>query len=726
MNRRRLGVAFGACVVLAGASALAQPPPPPRPIPPRPAGSTTSTGNLDRSNELRAHFGGDMAARLLRSPDPNERLRGIARAAAAKSPDALALLVRESEPAGAARRDARAMIEIARALAGYLGEQSAKTALVAIVNAPTTSAPSRPPGVVRTGPRELTLDEADHAARTQLARDIAAIALASSGDARAYESLVTIARGAGPGQSAAHLALSIHPPQQPGLLGPVTVTTPGMARLAAQIGDLRAIEYLRALVKAGDPVLRATAFVALGEIGDMRTVEAASAAVTDRDARVRASAVEALVLLGAADRAKHVEALIGDEATAAVGIRLAERTFSAGIVKALAARVVASADPSLRAAAIVALGRSPMPAGIQALVELMKNGTLHSDIASAIARSPSPIAMQAIEAMGVAAPASTKRLGVRAYVVRVLTRGEPSARLDELVDKLAASADARDRAVGVGALVALGRRPLDAALTDKDARVRRAAAVASLADGPRPAALAALLAHIAGEKDDATREALALGLLDGDVDARVPTSTLIDRADSAHADAPLSVLALARRGDEAHSAKVDQYLESRDPILRAHAARGLGISTYKDAVGRLAAAFAYEADVGVRRAIVRALASRGGGDATAPSRLETLRTAAGLDPDGVVRSIAARALARGAATAPSARALTDVAWLHLASADGQAPPANMTGAVYRADDVAVPIAFDDEGFAIVPGMPPGESRLVLAPRLPSYEAPKLP
>ena len=70
--------------------------------------------------------------------------------------------------------------------------------------------------------------------------------------------------------------------------------------------------------------------------------------------------------------------------------------------------------------------------------------------------------------------------------------------------------------------------------------------------------------------------------------------------------------------------------------------------------------------------------------------------------------------------------MTEIAWLHLAGADGNAPPPNMTGALYRADGLAVPIAFDDEGFAIVPGVPPGEARLVLAPRLPAYEPPKVP
>ena len=43
------------------------------------------------------------------------------------------------------------------------------------------------------------------------------------------------------------------------------------------------------------------------------------------------------------------------------------------------------------------------------------------------------------------------------------------------------------------------------------------------------------------------------------------------------------------------------------------------------------------------------------------------------------------------------------------------------GALVRSDGVAVPVAFDEDGYVIVPGLPPGEARVVLAPRLPSYE-----
>ncbi len=65
------------------------------------------------------------------------------------------------------------------------------------------------------------------------------------------------------------------------------------------------------------------------------------------------------------------------------------------------------------------------------------------------------------------------------------------------------------------------------------------------------------------------------------------------------------------------SGKVGQLLASKDPVLRAHAARGLAYATLPDASGRLAAAYAYETEAGVRRAIIGALSARTA-DATAP------------------------------------------------------------------------------------------------------------
>ena len=711
-------------LALGGASAFAQPrPTPPRPHRPAPS-SSSANEPTEPGNELRGHFGADIAQRLLKSSDPNERLRGLTRAGATKTPESMQLLVHAAEPTGVARSDARAMIEVARGLAGFVGEAGADAALLSIVNTPAQSSPTRASSPGR-GPREFTMDEAELAPRLHLARQIAAIALAETREPHAIESLIAVARGGGPGQSAATLALTIHPPES-GALSAVTLTSPNMMRLAAKLGDLRTIEHIRGLARSSDVALRIAALDALAAMGDMRAIELATAAATEHEPQVRIAAGSALVMLAAPDRAKAVEALIGDDATAMGGIRLAERAYSDGIAKALAARAAAPGDMALRGAAIVALGRSPSVVAVRALAELMRDASLHSDVVSALSRSPSPSAMSALESL--AGLPAMQRMAARAYLVRALLRREKSEKLDALVSRLSTATDGNDRAVGIATLVALGRRDLEGALRDTDARVRRAVAIAALADGPRRAWRAALLDALASEKDDATRVALAVGLVDGDPDGRVTTATLRDRADSAEGDAPVAALALAQRGDDAEDAKVTALLAARDPILRAHVARGLAASTYKDVVGRLGNAFAYESDGGVRRAIVAALAARTGSDAAAPQRLETLRIAARFDPDRVVRVAASRALA-GLPPTLDARARahaqeeSEVLWLRVAAAGGEPAPHDVTASLYRSDGLAVPVVFDDDGYAIVPGSPLGEGRLVLAPRLPVYHAP---
>ena len=65
----------------------------------------------------------------------------------------------------------------------------------------------------------------------------------------------------------------------------------------------------------------------------------------------------------------------------------------------------------------------------------------------------------------------------------------------------------------------------------------------------------------------------------------------------------------------------------------------------------------------------------------------------------------------------------DIAWIHLVDASGGSPPDGATGALLRADGLAIPIAFDADGDALVPGVPPGSARLLLAPRLDAAYAP---
>ena len=690
--------------------------------------------------DLRARFGTDLAVRLLRSADPDERLRGLERVAASATPEALALLERASRAnvpgaadgrpplEGVARTDPRALLAAVRGLAAWVDREPARAALASIVAAPTQSFAIHGPGASA----DPSLDEAEGAARVVLARQQAAMALAESGNALALEALVAIARSAGAGQGPALDALAIHPPATP-LLGGVVLTTPATIALAADVGDLRSLDSIEAALGASDPSLRAAALAALGVAGDARAAPAARSALLDRDARVRVAAADTLVRLGAFDSPAAVEALIADDATALDGLRLAQSVSAEGVTKAAAARAAVSAAGEIRAAAIAALGRQAGAPAIDALEALAADPALQGDAACAIARSPSSAAMAAIERIGAVAP--LRRLAARAYLVRRLVRGEPSDPLDALLGSLARASDARDRAVGVQALVSLGLMAPEPPLADPDARVRRAAAMG--AGAVRAArSRAALALRMAVERDEATSQVLAIGLVDADdaAAATVPTEELARRAREGGPDAPLAAFALASRASGEPRSRVEALLSSADPLLRAHAARGLGASGARDAAGRLARAYAYEADVQARRAIVAALggvhARAVGAAAISPAPAAdravpslaagTLELAARLDPDRIVRWTAARALSGAPAAEPDDHA--EVAWVRLSPALGATMPRDLTAALVDSRGVARPIAFDDDGYAVLAGLPSGDAQLRLAPRPPAYDA----
>jgi HEAT repeat protein len=517
--------------------------------------------------------------------------------------------------------------------------------------------------------------------------------------------------------------------------------------MLGQLGDLRALEVLHAAARTSDINVRGAAILSLAELGDERAIGLARSAIAESDARLRAAAGEAFVLLAAPERFKAVAALVSDEATTAIGVHLAERVHNAEITKLLAARALTHPDRELRASAIRALGRSPDPGAAIALAApaLVADPTSGYEAALALARSPAPNALDLVTAL---ASGKHATLGVRAYVVRALVRGERRAAADDVLRGLSASKDGRARALGVFGSVALGEASVEASLGDPDARVRRAAVMGTLA---RPSSKTSelLLSRIAKEPDPVVRQLLALGLVDGDPKGIVTTTALVDRAESGGADAALSVYALMRRADESLSRKVDQHLASKDGVLRVHAARGLAVSPLPDASGRLAGAYAYETDVMVRRAIISALAARTQ-DASAPARKETLETASQLDPDGPTRQAARRGLL-GSSSPFAPPIAAETAWLRVTLDGGAAPsllepkartnlvepkartnlvepkaPTNLVepfvGSLVRSDGIAVPLAFDDDGFAVVGGLPPGDARLVLAPRLPSYKA----
>jgi hypothetical protein len=706
-----LTTALGLAVAgTAGAQPYYPPPTPPPPYPQAGGSSVRSPTVMGEApSNLRGRFGIDVADRLMHG-ESDDRIRGIRRAAAMGTPEAISLLATGPiDPMTIGRTDSRALLELARALARFTSDDAARARLLAIVQAAVP------------GGRAVDVDAAP---RVALARATAARALATSSDHAAREALLQAARAGGPGQQAAlailaAFGLSFY---DEATLRAVPVASPPHARAVAQSGDLRMLDALKSQVASSDPATRAAALVALAQLGDMRILQppparadgtrdpdAVTAAFGEKDARLRSAAGEAFVLLDAPQRFGAVTLLVADDATAKAGIRLAERAQNADVVKALAARLAASHDLVERRACIAALGRGLTDDALKVIVAFAADRDLAGDVAHALARSPNAGALPALEKLA----ATNPRLAVRGYALRVLGRGGRSSLLDDKMRTLALSKDGADRSVGRSARVALGDEGLEGALGDADPRVRRTVAVAALAlRASSPASIdAILLSALTKETDPTAKRTLALGLLGGDPDGKVPTLTLVDRAEAGGADAPLAAMALCARKDEAQKHKVELLLAARDPLLRLHAARGLAKSELPESTGMLAEAYRFETDVLVRRELVRALAAK----ADAPVRAEILGLAATLDPDGIVRDAASRALS--GAPAPADAMLRDVAWLHVTTPDGSAPPP-LAGAYVTSEGAVLPIAFDADGFAIVPGVSAGEGRLVLEPSIP--------
>jgi HEAT repeat protein len=659
------------------------------------------------ARDLRARFGVARASRLAQSSDADERVRGLERAGAIGTPEAIALLARARD--ASMRSDGRAEIAIARGLAMHVEVPAARAALVAIVE---------PPAAARVNAEDEARDP-ERAAQMDVARRIAALALAQSGDTTKIEKLGMIARGTGIGALAAEDALVAFPASTAMPWGRLT---PRTMRLLARTSDRRASGVLLDAAKSGDPESRAAAIESLAALGDARVLDVARGVKSDDDARLRMAAATAFVDLGAPEAPGAVEQLLADDMTAGRGIALAGETHGPGLVRALAAQASVTTDLAVRAAAIAALGRDPGGEGIEALVALARDPSVRAGAMDAIARSPSAVAMGTIEKLAI--DSASRRTAVRAYVVRALTRGEKSAAVDGVIAALARSRDARDRAVGVFARVALGEDGAAAWIEDGDPQVRRAAAMAAPATRATwtSEAREALSSRRAREEDPATRAVLAAALDDGDPRGHTlfPTHALLACARAGGADANLCALAFARRADDSDEAQLELLLASRDPILRAHVARGLALGDDPTRAGRLAAAYSYEVTPLVRRAIVAGFATC---PRTAPSVADALAFAARFDPDAGVRWTASRVLAN--APLDDTADATDIAWIHLIDANGAPPPAGATGALLRADGLAVPIVFDADGDALVPGTPAGSARLVLAPTLAASYA-KLP
>jgi len=714
MSRRRLPPRLAAAFLVVGSVALTATGPVAADAP---ATEVDATSSWAASRSLQQHFGVEAARRLLHGGDVfgsrdayRDALRGVERAAAIGTPEAVAFLVQLLQDThGVARTDARILLATTRALAPFAGQRAVARALAeGALNAAT--APPTPPGGPGDAPGPPPRDPSRRA-RVELARGTAALALAATREAHAVDLLLAAARRAGPGRSAATLALSAAPPlvvvQPPAL-------TPEAVALCATIGDLRTADAVLEASRSLDAPLRTAGLHALGPLGDTRGLGLAEAATHDDDAEVRQAATEALVELGSEGAARAVEALIVDDRTAERGIELSTRLSADSLVGALASRVRASSDLPLRKAAVTALGKQALAAAVTTLGDLLRDPLLAGDAAEALARSRSESAWSVI-ATALARPPE-RRLGARMAALRGVVTGDLPSGVARSLRELAGAADGADRAVGQAALVLLGRAAPEAGLADPDPRVRRAVAMAC--EPTERSAAERLLARVATETDGPTLLVLSGGLAAMD-DEATTTRRLADRVREGGIDAPLSSLALARRAREEDQDAVAVALASPDPVLRAHVARGLASAAPPWSDGLLAQAYETEVNAAVRRSIIAALATRRR-DGTVPLRERALDTAARLDPEAAIRTLADRAL-RGLPP-PALPSRGGAVWLRVMTGAGTPPSRLVTGVVLRADGLAVPVAFDGDGYALLPA-PDGPARLMLAPGVAAYEAP---
>jgi hypothetical protein len=655
-------------------------------------------------------FGPPHADRLVRSADIEDRLRGLERATEAHTPETLALLLRFRDDGVATDRDPRALLALVRGLADWVERPAVRATLVGIVRDPTMFASSR----AAADSEDPADDERTRGARIALAGAQAAMALAGFRSPEAIKSLFEIVREGGPGHAAAAQALVTFPPEAPAEL-PDNLSLATLEVISA-LGDLRSIDAMLNATRSNDADLCAAGLIALGRMGDVGAAETARAWRHRPEARLRVAAAETLVRLGDAAATDAVEELIGKDETVEDGLRLAQDVQSEGVTKAATARAMASASSSLRLAAVAALARQQARSALGVLASLVGDPVLAGPAAAGLARSPSRFAMGAIEEL--AARPGLRRLAARAYFVRRYTRSDQSTRLDALIDELGRSTDGRDRAVARQAQVGLGLMSIEAAWLDRDVRVRRAVALGAMGRLDAHAA-AVLVRHLAVEPDEVTRIVLAGALVRGDRRGALSTSELFLRVADGKPDAPLAALVLGQRDDGAARAALDTICASRDPLVRAHALRGLGASDALDATARLASAYLWEPSPDVRRAILDALAARTR-DPGAGVRRRALDLAARLEPDAGARDAARRALAGRDQAGPPV--VPEVAWLALAPAESATLPNDVTALVISSDGIGRPLAFDDDGFALLPGVRAGEAELRLAARLPPYSS----
>lgn len=669
---------------------------------------------ISRPGSFRGRLGVPLAQRLLSSSSQQDRLRGVVRLGAIGTPEAIDALTSALEQSTIITRDARARLEVIRALAPHATRENVRSLLI----------------------RELSEGPDGRANSTPLShltRGAAALALARTGEKKALTALLSAVVQGGAGAEIATMALVEHPPSSlVTLLEGRRRIEPSVANLLASMGDLRAQERLRLSLSETDPAVQSAAALALVRLGDSMPATLARTWVKSEDNRQRRAGAEVLARLGTDDADEAVAALLASTSTRSEGVRLAFAAPRKELVKPLA-NVLDALALDDREKAIAAIGKAGGAEAVDTLVAQFDKPELATAVAFALARMPGNPARRALEkalASASAKAGAPRRLVVRAATVRaLLLRDEPEG-LDKALDAMVTEKATEDLAVGYFGIVATGRMRVETAVQKvrssmhgktQDAIVA-AIGRASLARGPDgPSEFAEILGRTGMFEARAELPyAAGIALLADAHGKGLSTALLARLAEEGGPLAPLAARALPSRDGEAVRSRIERLLDGTDPVIRAHTALGLATDEEPDAISLLTRAYRFEEDASVRRAIIRALSAR-----SEKQRIDTLELARDLDPDDSVRALARAALAGRSLLPPVAVPSGTVLWVSLVANAPSAISAiaGRAARLVRPDGLAVPVVADPDGALIVPGMPEGRAGLTLAPEPVSGDAP---
>lgn len=634
-------------------------------------------------SSLLNHFGTAELEQSLRRSSPSERERALSRLGALGTPRAVETLVRALDPNGAAQSPREQLLTL-RALARHAKEAPVRECLVRVMSGISASAERAEPlyGILR---------------------DTAALSLSASGDPAALEALGKALRQPGRVARSAAGAIVAHPPADlTALLRARYAPTKEMVDALEALGDARAFELLRDVVRRGAPELRARAAVALTRLGNFETVELALGwAKGKTSAALRLAAAEILLLAHDPRAADVLVGLLAEPEQRGQAIELMLSAPRAALTGTLL-DALANADPSEQPTLLTALGRSGGDAALDALAERASDARFGDAAVYALALSWDKGANQRLERL--LADPRTLRRAARAGALRASATGEHARGLGSALARLFGAKEARDRAVGAFGLSLLDAERAAQLVQDADPVVAQAAARASLGTEASLSAARRLLAEKAGP----TRSQLALALADPRARALVPTRVLSELAAEGGVATPIALFALAERDNETLRARLLDGLGSFDPRLRAQTALGLGGSASPSALALLESAYTFEPEAAVRRAVVRALARRPQG-----ARARLLELARNLDPDVATRESAA--LAGFALAAEPFAPAHGTLWLNLDS--GSATSIAAAG-VEVPGGLVLPVLADPDGVVSLANLPVGsiDVRAGLEPR----------